>query len=62
MSFTRVDLPEPLTPVTETNSPSGNVTSIDLRLFSLASLTTSVRFGSTFRRFFGIAIALLPEM
>ena len=62
MSFTKVDLPEPLTPVTGTNSPSGNWTSIPFKLFSFASLTVSTRFGSTGRRFFGVVISLLPEI
>ena len=32
MSLTSVDLPEPDTPVTATNSPSGNVTSMSLQV------------------------------
>ena len=36
MSFTSVDLPEPETPVTTVITPSGNVTSRFLRLFSFA--------------------------
>ena len=61
MSLTSVDFPEPDTPVTDTNSPKGIVTSISLRLFSLAPLITSWRFGSKARRFFGISIAFRPE-
>ena len=36
MSLTKLDLPEPDTPVTATMQPSGNFASIDLRLFSAA--------------------------
>ena len=36
ISFIKVDLPEPLTPVTTVNSPIGNFTLIFCRLFSLA--------------------------
>src|SRR5215469_10762768 len=39
MSFTRVDLPEPETPVTTFSKPRGNVTSISLRLFAVAPIT-----------------------
>ena len=35
ISFTRVDLPLPDTPVTQINLPSGNSTDIFFRLFSL---------------------------
>ena len=62
MSFTNVDLPEPDTPVTATNNPSGISTSISLRLFSFAPLTINLRFGSTGRRILGISIALRPEI
>ena len=41
MSCTRVDLPEPLTPVTQTSRPKGRRTSIPLRLFSAAPSTSS---------------------
>src|SRR6266480_7778793 len=40
MSLTRVDLPEPDTPVTAMKQPSGNATSTPRRLCSLAPLTT----------------------
>ena len=43
MSLTRVDLPEPETPVTATNSPSGNDTSTSCRLCSRAPWTVSSR-------------------
>src|SRR6185437_13564723 len=39
MSFTKVDLPEPLTPVTTVITPSGKATSRFLRLFSRAPRT-----------------------
>ena len=61
MSFINVDLPEPLTPVTETKTPRGTSTSISLRLFSLAPFTTSLRFESSGRRVLGIAIDLRPD-
>ncbi len=41
MSFTSVDFPLPLTPVTVTKHPSGNPTSMPSRLCSRASRTTS---------------------
>ena len=41
ISFTRLDLPEPETPVTAMNLPSGNSTSIFFRLFSCAPKTVS---------------------
>ena len=56
MSLTNVDLPEPLTPETATNAPSGKLTSISFRLFSLAPLTVNFRLGSSGRRFLGISI------
>ena len=40
MSLTRVDLPEPETPVTATKQPSGNATSMSRRLCSRAPRTT----------------------
>ena len=43
VSFTRVLLPEPLTPVTTQSTPSGNVTSIALRLLPCAPLTVRFR-------------------
>lgn len=36
-SFTKVDFPEPETPVTQVNTPSGNFTLIFFKLFSTAS-------------------------
>jgi len=60
ISLTKVDLPEPLTPVTDTKTPSGRSTSISLRLFSFAPLTVSFRFASSGRRLLGIAMDLRP--
>ena len=61
MSFTSVDLPEPLTPVTAINAASGKVTSIFCRLFSFAAFTTNTFLVSIGLRFFGISITDLPE-
>jgi len=61
ISLTKVDLPDPETPVTDTKTPSGTSTSISLRLFSFAPLTTSLRLGSIARRFAGISIDLRPD-
>ena len=54
------DLPEPETPVTHTNSPSGISTSIFLRLFSEAFLITRL-FPLPFRLSAGTSIFFLPE-
>ena len=62
MSLTNVDFPEPLTPVTATNAPSGMVTSKFFKLFSLASLITRLRFGFIARRCAGISILERPEI
>src|SRR5919112_368167 len=61
MSLTKLDLPEPDTPVTATRQPSGNVTSTPLRLCSRAPLTTSSRPGVGWRRTCGTAISLRPD-
>ncbi|CAB4659202.1 unannotated protein [freshwater metagenome] len=61
MSFTSVDFPEPLTPVTATKALSGIATSISFRLFSFAPLTTNWRLGSIARLFAGIGIDFLPD-
>ena len=61
MSLTRVDFPDPLTPVTATNAPRGIETSTFLRLFSLAPLITICRFVSMGRRLLGIAIERRPD-
>ena len=60
ISLTKVDLPEPLTPVTETKTPNGTSTSMSFKLFSLAPLTVSFLFASSGRRLLGIAIDLRP--
>lgn len=39
-SFTSVDFPEPETPVTHVNTPSGNLTLMFFRLFSVAFFTS----------------------
>jgi hypothetical protein len=62
MSLTRLDLPEPLTPVTPTNAPRGKLTVTSLRLFALAPSTTIWRSGSVGRRFLGISIDRRPAM
>ena len=41
MSFTKVDFPDPLTPVTETKTPNGTSTSISFRLLDWYSFTTT---------------------
>ena len=61
MSLTSVDLPEPDTPVTATNIPSGNFTSMSWRLCSRAPRTTSSRPGVRGRRTSGTGIDLRPE-
>ena len=61
MSLTSVDLPEPLTPVTATNIPSGNDTSMSWRLCSLAPITFSSRPGVRGRRTAGSGMDLRPE-
>ena len=59
VSLTRVDLPEPETPVTQQKTPSGIATSIPLRLCSRAPRTSSAPRGS--RRSAGTSIRRLPE-
>src|SRR3954453_1722620 len=58
ISFTRVDLPEPETPVTQMNLPTGNATSISFRLCCTAPLTRKVPRSSS--RLSGTAIERLP--
>src|SRR6185312_10084392 len=53
MSLTSDDLPDPDTPVTAVNVPSGNATSTLRRLCSRAPSTTSSRPGTTGRRLTG---------
>ena len=59
MSLTSVDLPEPLTPVTVVNRPSGMLTSMFFRLFSRAPRTTISPFMAG-RRPFGTGIDRAP--
>ena len=61
ISLTKVDLPDPLTPVTATNAANGKVTSIFCRLFSFASFIVNDFFRSISLRFLGIAITDLPD-
>ena len=61
MSLTRVDLPDPDTPVTEVSTPSGKATSISRRLCSRAPTTVSCRFLSGTRRIAGTSISSLPD-
>src|SRR6266480_991637 len=58
ISFTRVDLPEPETPVTQMNLPTGNSTSISLRLCCAAPRTRNEPRSSSRRS--GTAIERLP--
>ncbi len=59
--MTSVDLPEPDTPVTATNSPSGNATSMSWRLCSRAPWTASSRPSVRGRRMSGSGISRRPE-
>src|SRR5215217_5800632 len=60
MSLTRVDFPDPDTPLTQTKQPRGSSTSMFLRLCSRAPRTTSQpSFGS--RRMAGTGIDRAPE-
>ncbi len=61
ISLTRVDLPEPDTPVTATRQPSGNATSTFRRLCSLAPLTTTSRLFDGDRRVSGTGIEARPD-
>ena len=58
ISFTKVDFPEPETPVTTVNTPNGNFTFIFFKLFSLAP-TTSIKLPLPFLRSFGTGIYFL---
>ena len=58
-SFIRVDFPEPETPVTHVNTPSGILTFIFFKLFSSAPII-SIDFPFDFLLFFGTKIFLLP--
>src|SRR4030095_1523694 len=59
MSLTSVDFPDPDTPVTATKQPSGNETSMSLRLCSRAPRTVS-HLSPGFRRWDGTAMLRLP--
>ena len=61
VSFTSVDLPEPDTPVTQVNRPSGNSAFTFLRLLPRAPFTWMTRFGSRGVRSAGRAIFLRPD-
>ena len=61
MSLTSVDLPEPDTPVTAVNTPSGKVTSTSRRLCSRAPWTVSSRPLVRGRRTGGTGISRRPE-
>ena len=60
ISFTRVLLPLPETPVTHINLPSGNSTEIFFKLFSLHPVNL-IDLPFPFLRFFGTSIFSLPE-
>ena len=60
ISFTSEDLPDPDTPVTQVNVPSGMAASTFFRLFSDAPITRR-KFPFPFRRSAGTAIFRFPE-
>src|SRR3546814_5533403 len=60
MSFTRVDLPDPDTPVTAVNTPSGNSTVRSFRLCSRAPFTTRHSLPGG-RRLAGTGMERLPD-
>ncbi len=60
MSLTRVDLPDPDTPVTAIRQPSGNATSTFFRLCSVAPLTTTSRDLDRLRRWAGTGMLIRP--
>ena len=59
MSITRVLFPDPETPVTQVNNPSGTFTSIFFKLFALAPLRVKKSFAVLL--FSGISIDKFPE-
>src|SRR5665647_3085098 len=61
MPLTRVDFPEPDTPVTATRQPIGNWTSTPARLCSRAPTTVSMRERPTGRRTAGMGISRGPD-
>ena len=60
-SFTKVDFPEPETPVTQLNTPRGIFTLIFFKLFSIAFII-SIDLPFDFLRFLGIEIFCLPQI
>ena len=58
-SFTSVDLPEPLTPVTQMNLPTGSSTSISFRLCSAAPSTPNQP--ASWMRRSGVGITRRPD-
>ena len=60
MSFTRVDFPEPDTPVTTVSNPTGNGTSMFFRLLARAPRTVS-NFPLAARRLAGTGMLNSPE-
>ena len=61
ISLTKVDLPEPLTPVTQVKQPRGTVNLTFLRLLALAPFSVNTRFLSIGRRCAGTGILSRPE-
>ncbi len=59
-SFTKVDFPEPETPVTQLNTPNGNFTLTFFKLFSDASCISIAFVLLCFLLFFGTDICFLP--
>ena len=60
ISLTNVLFPEPDTPVTHVNTPSGNFTLIFFKLFSVAPHTSITLPFVIFLRFLGTFICFLP--
>src|SRR5882724_10918872 len=60
VSLTKVDLPDPETPVTQVSNPNGNSVVTFFRLLAVAPTTRSMRFGSGARRFAGISMRRRP--
>ena len=58
MPFTKVDLPDPLTPVTTSSTFSGNFTSIPFKLFCLAPFSSMAMFHDL--RELGLSIVSFP--
>ena len=60
ISLIKVDFPEPETPVTQLNTPSGILTFICFKLCSCAPIISMHLPGAPFRLVFGTAIFFLP--